>query len=92
MPRIRRDRSPKKGSDWPARCVTVWEEDDVRPPDGERLPDAYQRITGLAYRSAATLDTDDSAGDCIMDLETTGWVVGYCCGLGFLAVVAESFD
>lgn len=79
------------GDDWPSRMVRVWEEDDARTPDRERIEAAWKRMRGRDLRNADRTGSYDG-GDLSAHLHWDGWIEGYSCEGEFIAVVAEVYE
>ena len=84
---IKRAYSIEKGKTYD--LVTVWEEDDARPPDRESIYDAWERFTGRDYVGDKPTDYQDNRGDWVATLYRGGWVTICSCEGTAIAVLVE---
>lgn len=77
-----------QGRPWYERILILWEEDDARPPDRERGPEALSRISGqrqLVKQRSYRPDDDDWCAD----MYNGGWVLGQAPDGAFVGVVVR---
>ena len=78
--------------DWENHIVILWEEDDARPEDRERITSAWKKITGhdKKWRGDAIAIVD--RGDWGARLYSNGYVDIYSCEGEALGILAEIFE
>ena len=86
-PKKQRVRGPEDiDANWRDRCLVLWEEDDARPPDRERGPDALTRFSGMHKNHTDPVHVLDLSEESVM-FYRGGWVLGHTCEGAWLGIM-----